>query len=179
MFSFEHAGIEPDIVVLSKAIGGGLPLAVVVYHERLDVWRPGAHAGTFRGNQLAMAAGSAVLDMLARDRLDAAASDAGARLMQRLQQRTTGMACVGEVRGRGLMVGMELVDRQQPDAQGRPGPATETANRLQRECLRRGLILELGGRHGSVVRLLPPLTITTAQVDEVADVLASALEAMS
>lgn len=61
LFAYEHAGIEPDAIVLSKAIGGSLPLSVVVYHERYDVWKPGAHIGTFRGNQLAMAAGLAAL----------------------------------------------------------------------------------------------------------------------
>jgi diaminobutyrate-2-oxoglutarate transaminase len=64
MFAFEHAGIVPDVVVLSKAIGGSLPLAVVVYRDWLDTWQPGAHAGTFRGNQMAMAAGSAVMRYL-------------------------------------------------------------------------------------------------------------------
>jgi diaminobutyrate-2-oxoglutarate transaminase len=64
MFAFEHAGIIPDVVVLSKAIGGSLPLAVVVYRDWLDTWLPGAHAGTFRGNQMAMAAGSAVMRYL-------------------------------------------------------------------------------------------------------------------
>ncbi|WP_303621002.1 aminotransferase class III-fold pyridoxal phosphate-dependent enzyme, partial [Methylogaea oryzae] len=69
MFAFEHAGIEPDVLVLSKAIGGGLPLSVVVYHKDLDRWQPGAHAGTFRGNQLAMAAGLATLRFVRQQQL--------------------------------------------------------------------------------------------------------------
>lgn len=179
MLSFEHADIEPDVVVLSKAIGGGLPLSVVVYHERLDVWRPGAHAGTFRGNQLAMAAGSAVMDVLCQERLDAAASDAGARLIHQLKEHAKSLPCIGDVRGRGLMVGIELIDAAIVGSNGRPVAAGELAAKVQRECLRRGLILELGGRHGSVVRLLPPLTITAVQIDEVVSVLVGAIEAVS
>ena len=175
MLSFEHADIEPDVVVLSKAIGGGLPLAAVVYHERLDVWRPGAHAGTFRGNQLAMAAGSAALQVIQQQRLDAAAADMGARLMQRLLQLKAEHACVGDVRGRGLMVGMELVRPSHSRQRAGLEAAPELASRVQQECLRQGLIIELGGRHGSVVRLLPPLIITPPQIDEVARILGQAL----
>ncbi|MGK3998777.1 diaminobutyrate--2-oxoglutarate transaminase [Sorangium sp. So ce1024] len=178
MFAFEHAGIEPDVLVLSKALGGGLPLSVVVYHERFDTWRPGAHAGTFRGNQLAMAAGSATLAVLRAERLDAAAAEVGARLQQQLTALTERFGCIGEVRGRGLMLGVELVDAAAvPDARGARPAHPELAARVQRECLRRGLILELGGRHGGVVRFLPPLVITAAQVDEVARIFGQALAA--
>lgn len=178
MFAFEHAGIEPDIVVVSKAVGGGLPLSVVVCHERLDTWRPGAHAGTFRGNQLAMATGSATLAVLRAERLDVAARTLGERFQQRLGALAETRACIGEVRGRGLMVGVELVDSAvAPDVLGaRPG-APAFAARVQHECLRRGLIVELGGRHGSVVRFLPPLIITAEQIDEVTEIFAHALDA--
>ncbi|XXY54888.1 diaminobutyrate--2-oxoglutarate transaminase [Sorangium sp. So ce269] len=180
MFAFEHAGIEPDVLVLSKALGGGLPLSVVVYHERLDTWRPGAHAGTFRGNQLAMAAGSATLAVLRAERLDAAAAELGARLELQLAALGKDFACIGEVRGRGLMIGVELVDAAAlPDALGSRPAHPELAARVQRECLRRGLIVELGGRHGSVVRFLPPLIITAAQIDEVARIFGQALAAAS
>ncbi|XYH97206.1 diaminobutyrate--2-oxoglutarate transaminase [Sorangium sp. So ce1128] len=180
MFAFEHAGIEPDVVVLSKAVGGGLPMSLVVYHERFDTWRPGAHAGTFRGNQLAMAAGSATLAVLRAERLDAAAAELGARLEQQLAAHAERFACIGEVRGRGLMLGVEFVDAAAvPDAVGARPAHPELAARVQRECLRRGLIVELGGRHGSVVRFLPPLIITAAQIDEVARIFGQALAAAS
>ena len=178
MFAFEHAGIEPDVIVLSKAMGGGLPLSVVVHHERLDTWHPGAHAGTFRGNQLAMATGSATMAVLRAQRLDTAAADLGARLHQRLSALGADHPCIGEVRGRGLMIGVELVDpAAPPDSLGARPPAPELAARVQRECLRRGLILELGGRRGSVVRLLPPLIITADQIGEVARIFGQALAA--
>ncbi len=169
MFAFEHAGIVPDVVVLSKAIGGSLPLAVVVYREWLDTWAPGAHAGTFRGNQMAMAAGSAVLRYLREHDIAGHATAMGERLVGHLRTLQRDYPQMGDIRGRGLMLGVELVDpRGAVDKLGHPPAFTVLAGRVQAECLKRGLILELGGRHGSVVRFLPPLIISAEQVDEVA-----------
>ena len=170
MFAFEHAGIVPDVVTLSKAIGGSLPLAVVVYREWLDKWSPGAHAGTFRGNQMAMAAGSAVIDYLVQHDVSQHAEAMGQRLRGHLHTLQRDFPQLGDIRGRGLMLGVELVDPDGPvDALGHPPVSRSLAPKVQRECLKRGLILELGGRHGAVVRFLPPLIITAEQVDEVAD----------
>jgi len=169
MFAFEHAGIIPDVVVLSKAIGGSLPLAVVVYREWLDTWAPGAHAGTFRGNQMAMAAGSAVLRYLREHDIASHATAMGERLSEHLRTLQGDFPQMGDIRGRGLMLGVELVDpRGAVDNLGHPPAFTALASRVQAECLKRGLILELGGRHGSVVRFLPPLIISAEQIDEVA-----------
>jgi diaminobutyrate-2-oxoglutarate transaminase len=178
LFAFEHAGIRPDVVVLSKALGGGLPIAVVVYDESLDTWGPGAHAGTFRGNQLAMAAGLAVMRTIREEGLVAHAEAMGARFMGHLNRLAAATPSIGEVRGRGLMIGVEIVEASaSPDALGARPAHPVLAKRLQAECLKRGLILELGGRHGAVVRLLPPLIITAEQVDAVCDIFADALEA--
>ncbi|MFI8785571.1 diaminobutyrate--2-oxoglutarate transaminase family protein [Streptomyces sp. NPDC055105] len=182
-WAVEHSGVVPDVMVLSKAIGGSLPLAVVVYRDDLDVWQPGAHAGTFRGNQLAMAAGAATLAYVRENRLAERAALLGARMVGRLQGLAAEHPCIGDVRGRGLMIGVELVDVgavQDPDRPAAPDasphpPAPELAASVQRECLRRGLIVELGGRHSSVVRLLPPLTITDEQAAAVVERLADAL----
>jgi diaminobutyrate-2-oxoglutarate transaminase len=178
MFAFEHAGIVPDVVVLSKAIGGSLPLAVVVYREWLDQWLPGAHAGTFRGNQMAMAAGSAVMAYLKQHDIAAHASAMGARLTEHLRVLQRDYPQLGDIRGRGLMLGVELVDPTGAlDGLGHPPAFGKLAPLVQNECLKRGLILELGGRHGSVVRFLPPLVITAEQIDEVARRFARALAA--
>ncbi|MET9172532.1 diaminobutyrate--2-oxoglutarate transaminase family protein [Streptomyces misionensis] len=208
-WAVDHSGITPDVMVLSKAIGGSLPLAVLVYRDDLDVWEPGAHAGTFRGNQLAMAAGTATLAYVREHGLAERAGRLGARMLARLRSDIGGSACVGEVRGRGLMIGVEMVEpgaeevvRGQGDALGPeagpgggdfaahgpytppPGPqaarvprpaAPELAEAVRRECLRRGLIVELGGRHGAVVRLLPPLTISDEQATAVLDRLTDAV----
>lgn len=178
MFAFEHAGIIPDVVVLSKAIGGSLPLAVVVYRNWLDTWLPGAHAGTFRGNQMAMAAGSAVMRYLVENNVCAHAAAMGERLTEHLRILQRDFPQLGDIRGRGLMLGVELVDPTgTPDAQGHPPAFGYLAPLIQRECLKRGLILELGGRHGAVVRFLPPLVITGAEIDKVAEIFGQALAA--
>ena len=178
MFAFEHAGIVPDVVVLSKASGGSLPLAVVVYREWLDTWLPGAHAGTFRGNQMAMAAGSAVMRYLKEHNVADHAAAMGERLAEHLRILQRDFPQLGDIRGRGLMLGVELVNPSgTPDVQGHPPVHRQLAPLVQRECLKRGLILELGGRHGSVVRFLPPLVITAAQIDRVAEIFGRALAA--
>nr|WP_226967363.1 diaminobutyrate--2-oxoglutarate transaminase family protein [Streptomyces phaeolivaceus] len=181
-WAVEHSGVVPDVMVMSKAIGGSLPLAVVVYRDDLDVWQPGAHAGTFRGNQLAMAAGTATLAHVRENGLAERAETLGARILARLRVLTEHFACVGDVRGRGLMIGIEMVSPDAPppiDATGPRPPAPSLANAVQRECLRRGLIVELGGRHAGVVRLLPPLTITDEQTDAVLDRLTDAIAAVA
>ncbi|MEU6591950.1 diaminobutyrate--2-oxoglutarate transaminase family protein [Streptomyces sp. NPDC046881] len=197
-WAVDHSGITPDVMVLSKAIGGSLPLAVIVYRDDLDVWQPGAHAGTFRGNQLAMAAGTATLAYVRENALAERAAALGTRMLTQLAELTHHFPCVGDVRGRGLMIGLELVDPDADPATTRPEPtadhpdavpaaleptrtphpaAPELAAAVQRECLQRGLIVELGGRHASVVRLLPPLTISDEQATAVLDRLADAVAA--
>ncbi|WP_406185232.1 diaminobutyrate--2-oxoglutarate transaminase family protein [Streptomyces sp. NBC_01006] len=167
----DHAGVVPDVMVLSKAIGGSLPLAVIVYRSGLDVWAPGAHAGTFRGNQLAMAAGAATLAYVRKNRLAERAGALGERMLTALRDLASAHPCIGDVRGRGLMIGIELVD---PDT-GAPAPTLAAA--VRQECLNRGLIVELGGRGAGVVRLLPPLTLTDDQAAAVLDRLADAIPA--
>ena len=178
MFAFEHAGIVPDVVVLSKAIGGSQPLAVVVYHERLDVWGPGAHAGTFRGNQLAMVAGLATIRYIKENDLVNHAARMGELFKAKLSEMQGRLRSIGDVRGLGLMLGLEIVN---PDSRrcraGQPERFGALAKRIQAECFRRGLIVELGGRQGSVVRLLPPLIITTEQVLHVVQILHGAIAA--
>ncbi|KND30332.1 diaminobutyrate--2-oxoglutarate transaminase family protein [Streptomyces anulatus] len=183
-WAVEHSGIVPDVMVLSKAIGGSLPLAVIVYRAELDLWQPGAHAGTFRGNQLAMAAGAATLAYVRENRLADRAAVLGARLLARLTELRALHPGIGDVRGRGLMIGMELVDPERAplpaeagDDHPAPPPDPALALAVQQECLQRGLIVELGGRHDAVVRLLPPLTITDEQASAVVDRLADALAA--
>jgi diaminobutyrate-2-oxoglutarate transaminase len=173
----DRSGIEPDIMIMSKAIGGSLPLAVLAYREDLDVWPPGAHTGTFRGNQLAMAAGTATLRYVAEHGLSARAEEVGARMTAELGQLRRDHPCVGDVRGRGLMIGIELVDPSRPGLDGAGAPASGTAAAVRTECLRRGLVIEVGGRGDAVVRLLPPLVITDEQAASVVTRLTDAVAA--
>ncbi|UQA92018.1 diaminobutyrate--2-oxoglutarate transaminase [Streptomyces halobius] len=175
-WAVEHSGIVPDAMVMSKAIGGSLPLAVLVYHEDYDGWLPGAHTGTFRGNTLAMATGTATLQHVAKEGLAERAATVGARMTARLEGLRTELPTIGDVRGRGLMIGVELVDPEgEPDACGARPFAPQLARQVRAACLDRGLIVELGGRHDSTVRLLPPLVITDEQADAVLDRLADAI----
>lgn len=169
-YAFEHAGIVPDVLILSKAIGGGLPLSVVVYRRELDEWKPGAHAGTFRGNQLAFVAGAATIRHVRHHRLDLHAAEMGRMLHEALNDIAREVACIGDVRGRGLMIGAEIVSNSMKDRQSAPPPPDpQRARSIQHECLRRGLIVELGGRNGSVVRFLPPLIVSAAEIAAIAD----------
>jgi diaminobutyrate-2-oxoglutarate transaminase len=171
LYAFEHAGIIPDVVLLSKAIGGSLPLSVVLYHKKLDRWSPGAHAGTFRGNQLAMAAGLATLRYIQTHNLVDRSRASGDRLAGHLRHTQAECPWIGDIRGRGLMVGVEIVN---PEAEANAigsYPADPTlAREIQGECFRRGLIVELGGRHGAVVRFLPPLIVTAEQIDQISEI---------
>ena len=178
LFAFERSSITPDVITLSKAIGGGLPLSVVVYRGELDQWQPGAHAGTFRGNQLAMAAGDATLRFIQREGITGHVRSVGARLNTLLQGLQAEFDWVGDVRGRGLMLGMEIVDPSRNDGAGRPVADGERARKLQRACLERGLIVELGGRHGATVRFLPPLIISEAEVEHVGQILYQAAQSV-
>jgi diaminobutyrate-2-oxoglutarate transaminase len=168
MFAFEHAGIEPDVLVLSKAIGGSLPLSVVLYDRKLDKWEPGAHIGTFRGNQMAMAAGQATLNFIKKNQLAEHVHQMGVYFMDQLKCIQKDVVSIGDVRGRGLMLGIEMINpSKQPNGLGSYPAYPELARKIQQECFQRGLILEIGGRYSTVIRLLPPLIITKSQIDDV------------
>ncbi|MEV4432385.1 diaminobutyrate--2-oxoglutarate transaminase family protein [Streptomyces sp. NPDC049555] len=171
-FAFEQYGIEPDVVVASKALSGlGLPAAVILYDERLDTWAPGAHTGTFRGNQAAFAAGVATIKAVRRDGVLANVRDRGEQLTRHLEDLRGLTDHVADVRGLGLMLGVELAD----PVTGRP--ASALAGRVQREALQRGLIIELGGRDDGVLRMLPPLNCTAEEVEIAGRILREALAA--
>jgi diaminobutyrate-2-oxoglutarate transaminase len=166
MFAFEHAGIEPDVLVLSKAIGGSLPLSVVVYDKSLDKWQPGSHIGTFRGNQMAMATGSATLKFIKENEIVGHAHKMGVYLEERLKSVQEQLNSIGEVRGKGLMLGVEIVNKEKvANILGSYPAFPELAREIQKQCFERGLILEVGGRFGSVIRFLPPLIITKEELD--------------
>jgi diaminobutyrate-2-oxoglutarate transaminase len=176
----EQAGVTPDILVAAKAIGGGLPLAVIAYRPELDTWLPGDHTGTFRGNTLAMVAGRVTLSVVETHGLAARAATLGARLVVGLRALAAEHPMIGDVRGRGLMIGAEIVHPDAaPDHLGARPAAPALATALRAAALGAGLMVELGGRDDTVLRLLPPLTITDEQADSVLDRLGTALAAVS
>jgi diaminobutyrate-2-oxoglutarate transaminase len=170
-FAFERYGIEPDVIIASKALSGiGAPVALIIYDERLDTWAPGAHSGTFRGNQLAFAAGVRAIEVIKRDGVLANVVERGHQI-EALFAPVSSHPWVADVRGAGLMWGIELAD---PDT---GAPASALALAVQEQALRRGLIVELGGRGDCVVRLLPPLNVTAEVVRTAAGILFAALDA--
>lgn len=170
-FAFEHYDIEPDVIIASKALSGiGQPVAIVIYDKRLDVWAPGAHTGTFRGNQLAFAAGAKAAEIVRRDDVLANVRARGQQVTARLAG-LHGHPAVLEVRGSGLMWGIEMAN--QPDGR----TAGEQAEWVQAHALRKGLITELGGRDDRVVRMLPPLNVTDEVMAVALDILVDAVHA--
>jgi diaminobutyrate-2-oxoglutarate transaminase len=159
-FSCDDYGIVPDVLVAAKGLSGiGMPVAVIAYDERLDTWGPGAHIGTFRGNQLAFAAGVAATRVMEREHVLDNVRRRGEELTQGISA-LLGSGVDGEIRGHGLMLGVELDERDPSRAPG------TLAREVQRLALERGLILEVGGRDDRVVRLLPPLNVTSRTVAE-------------
>jgi diaminobutyrate-2-oxoglutarate transaminase len=156
MFSFEHTGVLPDIVTMSKALGGvGFPISGVAFKKELDTWPPGKHIGTFRGNAVAYAAGHAALQFMVENDLAEHVSEMGLHVLSQLKEIEKESNIIGEVRGIGLMLGIEMVhDKASKD------PAPELARKIRSLCHQHGLLIEIGGHYDNVARFLPPLILT-------------------
>jgi 4-aminobutyrate aminotransferase len=157
MFASEHFGLEPDIIALAKGIASGMPLGAMVARSELMTWTPGAHASTFGGNPVSVAAALATIELLEQELVDNASS-IGAHLMMRLRDLPQRFPIVGDVRGLGLMIGIEMV-RDQTTKERAP----ELRERLVHMCFERGLLLL--GAGPNTIRLCPPLVITKDQAD--------------
>lgn len=177
-FAYQYAGIDPDMIVMSKAIGGGLPMAVLGIKRQYDVWQAGNHSGTFRGNQLAMATGLATMEYLKDNDMAAYVADIGAWFMAELTSLQQRYPRIGHIRGRGLMIGMEIINPSLPKQTDGSYPADSmVAASIQQECFKNGLVIEKGGRGGTVLRFLPPLNVTKDELQQVLAKLESALQA--
>ena len=167
LFAFEYADIIPDVVLISKAVGGSQPMAVVVYNKELDTWTPGTHAGTFRGNQLAMKAGTIVLNRVSKPEFLADVARKGDLIRNKLIELKSKVSIIGDVRGKGLMIGTEFVDpKGEKDCIGSLPTSGEIAAKVQKLCFENGLIVEKGGRNGSVMRCLCALNITDEDLNK-------------
>ena len=165
-FAFEYADIVPDVILVSKAIGGTQPMSVVVYNKELDKWQPGSHAGTFRGNQLAMRAGTVVMERVANEEFLAEVRAKGDYLRERMLALKEKVSMIGDIRGKGLMSGCEFVDpKGTPDALGSLPASGDIAATVQKKCFENKLVMEKGGRHGSVMRCLCALNVTREDLE--------------
>lgn len=169
MFAVEHSGIVPDAVVLGKGLGGGLPLAAIV--ARRDLLDGEFMAEALSGSAAACAAAMVVLDEVEKSLLDGRISALGDRLLSGIRDLTADHHLVGDVRGLGLMAGIEIVtDRVSAE------PSRERAQRLGDVCLQGGLLVRVGGLHGNVVSLTPPLTTSERELESMIAVLALSLD---
>ena len=166
----DHWDVTPDAMTMAKGIGGaGLPIGAMMYHETFDTWGPGGHIGTFRGNVPAMAGGIAAIEYIEEHDLLSHATELGEYIRGRLREADS--AAVGDVRGKGLFIGAELVDDEGV-------PDGDLVKAVQRHCYERGVIVWKAGRNGSVLRLLPPLVMTREQASNGLDVIVEGLESL-
>ena len=176
LFAFEYADIVPDVILTSKALGGSLPLSIVIYNRKLDAWGPGAHAGTFRGNQLAMKAGTILLKRVSKPEFLADVVRKGKILEERLRSLKEKVSIIGDIRAKGLMIGTEFINpKAEPDLLGSYPPGGEIAVKVQRKCFENKLILERGGREGAVTRCLCALNVTDAEIEQAAAIFEKAV----
>jgi 4-aminobutyrate aminotransferase-like enzyme len=162
MWSFEHAGIVPDIICTAKAIANGLPLSALMSRRELqERWGKSAHGTTYGGNPVACAAGIAVLDTIVGEGLVANSAARGAELMDGLRAIAATDARIGDVRGLGLMVGVEFVkDRTTREPDG------ETCELIIQRCADEGLLILSCGTEHNVIRWIAPIDVTTAELTE-------------
>ena len=174
MFAMQHFDVEPDLIVLAKSIAGGLPLSGVVGRAAImDDPHEGAIGGTFVGNPVALAAALAVLDVFAEEELVTRSVVVGETIRERMLGWQARWPQVGDVRGLGAMLAIELVADPATKA-----PAPELATAVVEEALQRGLILMKAGVYGNCIRVLCPLTISDGELDEGLGVWEEALTAV-
>ncbi|MGH8026071.1 MAG: acetyl ornithine aminotransferase family protein [Pseudoxanthomonas sp.] len=168
MFACEHASVSPDIMTLAKGLGSGLPIGAVVARKSLmSQWKRGAHGNTYGGNPISCAAANATLDLVRGGLVDNAAK-VGAHFIRRLQELKRDYPCIGEVRGQGLMIGMELIESDPART-----PARSLCDDVIARAFHNGLLLLSCG--ASTVRFMPPLTVAVAEVDEAMEMLRTSL----
>jgi 4-aminobutyrate aminotransferase len=169
MWAFEHADIRPDVVLLAKAIANGMPLAALVSPRELqERWGVGAHGSTYGGNPVSCAAGIAVLEVIREEGLVANAAERGAELSAGLRALALEDPRIGDVRGPGLMIGVEMV--KDPDAE----PAVALGSALSSAAAERGLLVLTCGA-GNVVRWIPPLDVQRSEIEEALGIFSEAL----
>ncbi|MFH1090739.1 MAG: aspartate aminotransferase family protein [Pseudomonadota bacterium] len=165
MFAIEHYNVEPDIMVMAKGIANGFPLSCFIARDEIaDAFKPGDHLSTFGGNPISCAASLANIEFMEENDLPAAAAEKGERLKAALKALEPSGVAVGEVRGQGLMIGVELVKDHETRA-----PASAQAGRIRAAMRDQGVLIGVGGVFGNVLRIQPPLTISDEELEKVVD----------
>jgi len=174
LFAIEHYDVEPDIMCMAKGIANGFPLgAFIARPDIADAFTPGDHLSTFGGNPVSCAAAIANIDVMTDEKLTQKAAVRGDELMNRLIDFKNKYPLVGDVRGKGLMIGIELIKDKNKT------PASEEARQIRQLCREAGVLIGTGGVFGNVLRLQPPLVLTAEETQKVLDVLEKSLMTMS
>jgi 4-aminobutyrate aminotransferase len=172
-FALEHFGVVPDVLVMAKGLASGLPLSgLAARRELMDRWQPGSHGGTYGGNVVACAAAEATVRVIQEEGLVENAARLGETLLARLKAFQDRYPGLGDVRGLGLMVGVEFVV---------PGGRTPDKNRtkaIQHACLKAGLLLLTCGTDENIIRWIPPLIITEHELEEALNIFEGALDSV-
>ena len=171
-FGYEHASIVPDIIVMAKGLGSGLPISAIGASKGLmGKWEPGTHGGTYGGGSpVASAAALATVQTLQEENLVENAAQMGKRLMDGLRKLQKKYPFIGDVRGRGLMIGVEITVNGAADK-----PLTSS---IQKACIKRDMLLLTCGTYGNVIRWIPPLIVTSEQIDEALEIFEEALKSI-
>jgi 4-aminobutyrate aminotransferase len=168
MWGFQHADLTPDIIVMAKGLGSGIPISgVAASRELMSKWPPGTHGGTYGGNALSTATATATVETIRDEKLPENAARMGERLMDGLVELQGRYPVIGDVRGRGLMVGTEFTSKGKPDK--------DITKAVQKACLDRRLLLLTCGSYENVIRWIPPLVVNEAQIDEALTIFEDAL----
>lgn len=173
MFAYEHAGIVPDVIVMAKGLGSGLPISGIgASRDLMSKWQTGTHGGTYGGGSAISGAGAlATIQTILDEDLVGNAARMGQTLMDGLEELQGRYSNIGDVRGRGLMVGTEFTNKGQPDK--------DTAKAVQKECLKRNLLLLTCGSYENVIRWIPPLVVTEQQIYDGLRIFEDALESVA
>jgi 4-aminobutyrate aminotransferase len=172
MFAVDHYDVEPDILVMAKGIANGFPLSCFIARDKTaDAFKPGDHLSTFGGNPVSCAASLANIRYMEDNDISEAAAIKGKTLMDALKEIRPKKIAIGEIRGKGLMVGIELVKDVETKT-----PAMEEANKIRASLREKGVVIGVGGTYGNVLRIQPPLTITDQEIIKVVDMIKDSME---
>ena len=171
LFAIEHYGVQPEIMCLAKGIADGFPLsAFITTAEIAEAFTPGDHLSTFGGNPVSCAAAMANVKVLTEEGLVANSAARGEQIVARMQALAEKCELVGEVRGKGLMIGVELVTDRAAKT-----PAADEAKLVRKLALEAGVLVGVGGTFGNVVRIQPPLVLTEAEADRACETVEKAV----
>ncbi len=173
LWASENYNVTPDIICISKSIGGGIPISMIAYKNDFDQIPQGFHLGTYRGNPLGLAAGKEVLRVVSDEDFLGTVRRKGKHILARFEEIADGSDIIGEVRGKGLMIGAELVKEKSGKA-----PGTELANKTRELLFRNGLLMHTCGHYGNVMRFMAPLTIEDDLIEKGISLFESAINDM-